>query len=163
MDEKRTGMWLRQTEQSRGHLWHRYSETVNLVMVVTVKLSKWRLHRKHKEPLLEVTLYYDRWQVYGSSGYSSFHDQFNWLPWYSWRIVESSTKQQYHTDTHISSLLSFLDFMQNTMHSTLIFYYKSSLKEIRKCISASMCIVNIYFLYFSSINGRTIDMYRMCQ
>jgi hypothetical protein len=41
MDEKRTGMWLRQTEQSRGHLWHRYSVTVSLVMVVTVKLSKW--------------------------------------------------------------------------------------------------------------------------
>jgi len=38
-----TGMWLRQTEHIRGHLWHRHSATVNQVMVVSVKLSKWWL------------------------------------------------------------------------------------------------------------------------
>jgi hypothetical protein len=49
--------------------------------------------------------------------------------------------------------------MQNTMHSTLIFYYKSSLKEIRKCITTSMCILDIYFLYFSSINDARRDLH----
>jgi hypothetical protein len=41
--EERTGLWLRQTEYSCGHLWHRYSVTVNQVIVVTAKLSKWWL------------------------------------------------------------------------------------------------------------------------
>jgi len=41
MNEERTGLWLRQTEYIRGHLWHRYSVTVNQVMVAKVKLSKW--------------------------------------------------------------------------------------------------------------------------
>ena len=33
--------FLRQTEHIRGHLWHRYSVTVNQVMVAFVKRSKW--------------------------------------------------------------------------------------------------------------------------
>ena len=32
--------WLRQTEHIRGHLWHRYSVTVNHVMATTIKLLK---------------------------------------------------------------------------------------------------------------------------
>ena len=31
-------MWLWQTEHFRGHLWHRYSVTVNQVMVATINL-----------------------------------------------------------------------------------------------------------------------------
>ena len=39
INEKRTELWLRQMEHTRGHLWLRYSATVNQVMVATVKLS----------------------------------------------------------------------------------------------------------------------------
>jgi hypothetical protein len=42
MNEERTGKCL-QVEHVRGHLWHRYSITVNQVTVATVKLSKWWL------------------------------------------------------------------------------------------------------------------------
>ena len=41
MNEERIGLWLRQTKHIGGHLPHRYSVTVNQVMVVTVKRSKW--------------------------------------------------------------------------------------------------------------------------
>jgi hypothetical protein len=41
MNEKRTQKCLLQVEHIRGHLWHRYSITVNQVMVATVKLSRW--------------------------------------------------------------------------------------------------------------------------
>ena len=41
MNKERTGTCLRQVEHIRGHLWHRYSITVNQVVVATVKLSKW--------------------------------------------------------------------------------------------------------------------------
>jgi hypothetical protein len=37
----------------RGHLWHRYSITINQVMVGTVKLSKWWLQLDHYEPLVQ--------------------------------------------------------------------------------------------------------------
>ena len=37
MNEERTGFWLRQTEHSYGHLWHRYSVTVNQVMMSILK------------------------------------------------------------------------------------------------------------------------------
>jgi hypothetical protein len=43
VNEERTGKCLRQVEHIRGHLWHRYSITVNQVMVATVQVSKWRL------------------------------------------------------------------------------------------------------------------------
>jgi len=43
MNEERTGKCLRQMEHIRGHLWQRYSITVNQVMVATLKLSKWWL------------------------------------------------------------------------------------------------------------------------
>jgi hypothetical protein len=33
MNEERTGLWLRQTEHIRGHLWHRYSVTVSNVIM----------------------------------------------------------------------------------------------------------------------------------
>ena len=39
--------YLRQTEHIRGPLWHRYSVTVNYVMMVTVKLWKWWLQLSH--------------------------------------------------------------------------------------------------------------------
>jgi hypothetical protein len=35
-----TRLWLRQAKHISGYMWHRYSVTVNQVMVVTVKLSK---------------------------------------------------------------------------------------------------------------------------
>ena len=35
------------------HLWHRYSITVNQVMVATVKLSKWWLQLNQEEPLAQ--------------------------------------------------------------------------------------------------------------
>ena len=41
MNEEKIGKCLRQVEHICGHLWHRYSITVNQVM--TVKLSKWWL------------------------------------------------------------------------------------------------------------------------
>ena len=41
MNEERTQKCLLQVEHIRGHLWHRYSITVNQVMVATVKLSRW--------------------------------------------------------------------------------------------------------------------------
>ena len=41
MNEERTGKCLRQVKHTHGHLWHKYSITVNQVMVVTVQLSKW--------------------------------------------------------------------------------------------------------------------------
>jgi len=33
------GLWLRQTENIRGKLWHRYTTMVNQFMVATVQLS----------------------------------------------------------------------------------------------------------------------------
>jgi len=50
---KGPGKCLRQMEHSRGHLWHRYSITVNQVMVATVKLSKSWLQLYHEEPLIQ--------------------------------------------------------------------------------------------------------------
>jgi hypothetical protein len=47
MNEERTGKCLRQVEHICGHVWHRYSITVNKVMVATVKLSKWWVHLNH--------------------------------------------------------------------------------------------------------------------
>jgi len=40
-----------ETEHIRGHLWHRYSVSVNLVLVETVKLSKWWLQISQYETL----------------------------------------------------------------------------------------------------------------
>ena len=40
MNEERIGKCLRQVEHIRCHLWHRYSITVNQVMVATIILSK---------------------------------------------------------------------------------------------------------------------------
>jgi hypothetical protein len=37
---QRTGLWLRQTEHIRCHLWHRHSVTNNQGIIATVKLSK---------------------------------------------------------------------------------------------------------------------------
>ena len=39
MNEEMTGKCLQQVEHIRGLVWHRYSITVNQVMVATVKLS----------------------------------------------------------------------------------------------------------------------------
>ena len=53
MNAKRTGLWLRQKDLICGHLWHRYAVTVNqVIMVATVKLSKWWLQLNHKESLV---------------------------------------------------------------------------------------------------------------
>jgi hypothetical protein len=48
VNEERTGKCLRQVEHIRGHLWHRYSITVNQVMVGTVKFPKWWLQLYQK-------------------------------------------------------------------------------------------------------------------
>ena len=37
---ERTGMWLRKVEHIRGHLWDKYTVTINPEMLETVKLSK---------------------------------------------------------------------------------------------------------------------------
>jgi len=50
MNEERTRKGLRQVEHIRGHLWHRYSITINQVMVVTVK---WWLQINQEEPLVQ--------------------------------------------------------------------------------------------------------------
>jgi hypothetical protein len=47
MNEERTGKCWRQVEHIRGHLRHRYSITVNQVMMATVKLSEWWLQLNH--------------------------------------------------------------------------------------------------------------------
>jgi hypothetical protein len=44
MTEGRMGLWLRQTEDIRIHVWHRYSVTVNQVMVETLKLQLMQMH-----------------------------------------------------------------------------------------------------------------------
>ena len=46
MNEERTGKWLRQVEHIHGHMWHRYSITVNQVMVATVKKINYLLKVK---------------------------------------------------------------------------------------------------------------------
>jgi hypothetical protein len=46
MNKERSGLWLRQKEHIR-YLWHRYSVTVNQVMVATVKRSEWWLQLNH--------------------------------------------------------------------------------------------------------------------
>ena len=44
---QRTRLWLLQTEHIRGYLWHRYSVTVNPVMMTTVIISKLWLQLNH--------------------------------------------------------------------------------------------------------------------
>jgi hypothetical protein len=41
MNDERAKKCLRQVEHIRGHLWHRYSVTVNQVMMATVKHQEW--------------------------------------------------------------------------------------------------------------------------
>jgi len=53
MNEERIGKCLRQVKHIRDHLWHRYSITVNQVMVATVKLWKWWLQFNQEEPLVQ--------------------------------------------------------------------------------------------------------------
>jgi len=43
MNEERTGKCLRQVEHIRGHLWHRYSITVNQVILYLFLLQEWNL------------------------------------------------------------------------------------------------------------------------
>jgi hypothetical protein len=52
MNEEKTGKSVQQVEHIRGHLCHRYSITVNQVMVATVKLSTWWHQLNQEEPLL---------------------------------------------------------------------------------------------------------------
>jgi hypothetical protein len=47
MNEERTGKCLRQVEHIRDHLWHRYSITVNQVMVSTVKSDDFNLTKRN--------------------------------------------------------------------------------------------------------------------
>jgi ABC-type uncharacterized transport system permease subunit len=47
MNEERFGLWLQQVEHIHGHLWQKYSVTVNQVMMATIKLSKWWLDLSH--------------------------------------------------------------------------------------------------------------------
>jgi len=47
MNVERVGLWLQQTEQSRGHLWHRNSAMINQVMVANIKLLKRWLQLNH--------------------------------------------------------------------------------------------------------------------
>ena len=56
MNEERTRLWLRKTEHVHGHLWHRYSVTVNQDMVAIVKLSKWWRWLNHKKQLVHSKL-----------------------------------------------------------------------------------------------------------
>jgi len=53
ISEGRTGKCLQQVKHIRGHLWYKYSITVNHVMVTTVKLSKWWLQLNLEEPLVQ--------------------------------------------------------------------------------------------------------------
>jgi len=50
INEERVGLWLRQTEHIRRHLWRIYSVTDNRVMMATVKHSKWWLELTKKNP-----------------------------------------------------------------------------------------------------------------
>jgi len=52
MHEKRVG--LRQREHIRGHLWHRYSVTVDQVMVANVTLTNSRLQLYQFETLVSI-------------------------------------------------------------------------------------------------------------
>ena len=54
MNEERPGSAYKwQVDHIRSLLWHRYSVTVNQVMVATVKLSKWLLQLNQKEHLMQ--------------------------------------------------------------------------------------------------------------
>jgi hypothetical protein len=53
MNEEMTRKCLQQVELICGHLLHRCAVTVNQVMVVTVKHSKWWLQLNQKEPLVQ--------------------------------------------------------------------------------------------------------------
>jgi len=53
MNEERTRSCLGQVEHIRGPLWHRYSITVNQIMVATVKHSKWWFQLCQEEPLVQ--------------------------------------------------------------------------------------------------------------
>jgi len=53
MNDEKTGKCLRQVKHIRGHLWHRYSITVNQVMVATVTFSKWWLQPYQEESLVQ--------------------------------------------------------------------------------------------------------------
>jgi hypothetical protein len=52
MNEERTSSWLRQREHIRDHMWHRYSVTVNQVMVAT-RRRVWRYQRGNPNPYIE--------------------------------------------------------------------------------------------------------------
>jgi hypothetical protein len=54
MNKERTGKCLRQVEHIRGYLWHRYSITVNQVMVTTIKFVMTSTLHRH------VHLYWDK-------------------------------------------------------------------------------------------------------
>ena len=56
-ERRRMGLWLQQAEDIYGHLWHRYSVTVNQVIMATVKLSKLWLQLNHQELLGQWLLY----------------------------------------------------------------------------------------------------------
>ena len=51
MNEERTGKCLPQDEHICGHLWHRYSITVNQFMVATVNISKWCVTNNYRYPI----------------------------------------------------------------------------------------------------------------
>jgi hypothetical protein len=50
-ESRRMGLWLQQAEDIRAHLLHRYSVTVNQVIMATVKLSRLWLQLNHQELL----------------------------------------------------------------------------------------------------------------
>ena len=53
MNEERIRKYLRQVEHIRGHLWHRYSITLNQVIMATTKLSKWLLEVNQEKPMVQ--------------------------------------------------------------------------------------------------------------
>ena len=58
MNEETTKKCLRQVEHIRGHLWHRYSITVNqVIMVATIKPSKWWQKKTYFQQITSIYLF----------------------------------------------------------------------------------------------------------
>ena len=62
--EKKGGLWLRQKEHVCGHLWHRYSVTVNQVIMITVKLQHFTTKKTMDVFIQNLKNKYVWWQNY---------------------------------------------------------------------------------------------------
>jgi hypothetical protein len=127
MKEERTGKCLRQLEHIRGHLWHRYSITVNQVMLATVKLSKRWLQLSQEELLASVTF------LLAATLYQGNHDRNHKL-----RNIVSTERYILHIKWWIVSV-----FLVRTLKSTS----RDAPSNRNKSVHGQMvnCLVGFFF------------------